>query len=358
MLGSLYNLTARAMVDIHSGLAHVFGARSFASWALSIVLLVMSVRLVLVPAFIKQIKSQRTMQMLQPKMKELREKHKNDKETMNKELMKLQSEHGNPLLGCLPIFIQIPLFLALFRVMSGMRPKFFKVSDVLPVHVSGCGPVTGGQYCFIPSHGLTAATVHDIANAKAFGVSISAAFLSPTKLLHFLGANAAAVRSATVVLIVLMTASTFLTQKQMMKRSGPPTDANQATTQKLLLYLGPGFLAVFGFQFPVGVLLYWLTTNFWSLGQQHVILSRMPPVVAGSPGVTLRPEVGRTGGGPAPGIKPIRPQQSALAAGAASTGSDSGAIPGIPKGPAKNGRAGGPSRTRKKAKGGRRGGRR
>ena len=93
------------------------------SWVLAIVFLVVTVRIVLFPVFVKQIKSQRAMQALQPKVKELQEKHKGDRETLQKEMMELYKvEKANPLMGCLPMFLQIPVFLGLFHVLRRLSP--------------------------------------------------------------------------------------------------------------------------------------------------------------------------------------------------------------------------------------------
>ena len=93
------------------------------AWILAIVFLVVTVRVILFPVFVKQIKSQRAMQALQPKVKELQEKHKGDRETLQKEMMELyRTEKANPLMGCLPMFLQIPVFLGLFHVLRRLNP--------------------------------------------------------------------------------------------------------------------------------------------------------------------------------------------------------------------------------------------
>ncbi|MHB8452680.1 MAG: membrane protein insertase YidC [Mycobacteriales bacterium] len=290
MLNPLYRVIARIIVAIHGALAHVLGSGGW-SWALSIVGLTVGVRLVLVPLFVKQIKAQRTMQMLQPKIKEIKEKYKNDKQRQNEEIMKLQREHGNPLLGCLPILVQIPLFLALFHTLDSVVPQ----------------PVKGqpGKYIQHASIGLSAAAAHGMAYAKIFGTSLASAFTSNSALLKHLGSSPGTTKVVTVVLILIMSATTFLTQRQIFGRSGP-LDPAQARQQKILLYLSPLFLGVFGFRFPVGVLLYWFTTNVWSMGQQYVVLRRMPPL-----GVPGKPGTGAS--------KPPMVQKPALAGGTATS---------------------------------------
>ena len=270
MLDPLYRLVAAAIVFFHGALSPIFGKDSFWSWALAIVLLTMVVRLLLFPLFVKQIKSQRTMQMLQPRIKEIREKYKNDKQRMNMELMALQKEHGNPLLGCLPIFAQIPLFIALFHVLRALQPHHTTLGV--------CQWTAKNGYILHETSGLNCQQVYDFAHAKLFGVSLAASFRSPAAELDYLGANSMAVKIMAAILIVIMSVTTYMTQKQIMGRQ-PSVDPAQATQQKIILYLIPAMLLFSGTLFPIGVLFYWLTTNLWSMGQQFFVLRRMPPVV-------------------------------------------------------------------------------
>lgn len=260
MLNPLYNFVARSIVVIHSGIVHIFGTGGY-TWALAIIALTVALRIILVPLFVKQIKSQRAMQVLQPKIKEIREKHKDNKERQQQELMALYKEHGNPLLGCVPLLAQIPLFIALYHVLDGFVPK------------KAFGP-------YIPSalDGLKVHTAEQIARAKIFGASLAASLTSPNNLLHYLGSHPTNVRVLAIVLMVLMAVTTYYTQRQIM--GSGTTDPSQATQQKVLLYAAPVMLFVFGVKFSLGVLLYWFATNVWSMGQQYVILRRMPPVGA------------------------------------------------------------------------------
>ena len=117
MLDVLASPVGFLLAFIHSGLSTVLIASSGPAWALSIVLLTVTVRLILFPLFVKQIKSQRRMQELAPKIKELQKQHKGDRETMNVEMMKLYKENNaNPISGCLPLLLQLPVFFALFSV--------------------------------------------------------------------------------------------------------------------------------------------------------------------------------------------------------------------------------------------------
>jgi YidC/Oxa1 family membrane protein insertase len=264
----LSTVVAFILEQIHNGLSSFLPDDSGWAWGLSIVLLTITVRILLFPLFVKQIKSQRRMQELAPKVKELQAKHKGDRETLNTELMKLYKDHGtNPISGCLPLILQLPIFFALFRVMNEVKPK-------------------NGE--FHGKFGLSDQLIEQAAHAKIFGAPIAAAFNSSQSFLDNLAlAGGSAISSTTVkvvaaLMVVTMGATTFLTQKQMMARNGAPVDAQQAQVQKIMLYVLPLSFAVFGFSFPVGVLLYWLTTNVWSMGQQHYVIRRMPPVVAGA----------------------------------------------------------------------------
>ena len=212
--------------------------------------------------------------------------------------------HGaNPFAGCLPLILQIPVFIALFRVLNSIKP--------------GCG--SGSTTClhtangdFDTHYGISSDLVHSAAVSKIFGVPISAAFNSSKQFLHLVGGSTTSTKILTVVLIVLMGASTFWTQRQLMARnkaSGTGSD-QMAQQQKIMLYVLPLTFAIFGYRFPLGVLLYWLTTNLWSMGQQHFIIARMDAkdaaAAADRPGAPS---------GPAPGAKPQRPASAAPAGG-------------------------------------------
>jgi YidC/Oxa1 family membrane protein insertase len=242
VLDALASPVGQLLSLIHTGLV-ALGLDSAGgwSWGLSIVLLTVTVRLLLFPLFVKQIKSQRRMQQLAPKLKELQKQHKGDRETLNTEMMKLYKENNaNPISGCLPLLLQLPVFFALFTVIRNFK--------------------TDAEASF----GLSAQQLQEGAVAKILGAPISAAFNSPAAVLDDLGAEALTVRLVAFVMVVGMGASTFWTQRQLMARAGT-TDPQQVMVQKLLLYVLPLSFAVSGVFFPIGVLLYWLTTNVLGL---------------------------------------------------------------------------------------------
>lgn len=263
ILDALAAPVAVVLREIHRALSTVLPAESGWAWGLSVVLLTITVRILLFPLFVKQIKSQRKMTELSPKIKALQTKHKGDRETLNVELMKLYKEHGtNPISGCLPLLLQMPVFFALFRVMNEFKPQ--------------------RDGTFEAKFGLSAELIDQGAHAKVVGAPISAAFNSSRETLAVLGGERPTVQVVAAVMVVLMGLSTFITQKQMMARAGTITDPQQIMIQKIMLYVLPFSFAMFGWSFPIGVLLYWLTTNVWSMGQQRWVIARMPIVEPGS----------------------------------------------------------------------------
>jgi YidC/Oxa1 family membrane protein insertase len=242
---------ATIMVAFHTVLSGIgMPAAGGWTWALSIVGLVVIIRILLIPLFVKQIRASRAMQMIQPQMKKIQEKYKGKTDTasrqaMQQETMALYRESGtNPFASCLPILLQSPIFFALFRVLNG-----------IPQHKT-IGP-------------LDATLVAQADQATIFGAQLSDTFVH---------ANNTATRVLTVVLIILMSLTTFTTQRQLMTKNMPASalDNPFARQQKVLLYVLPLFFAISGINFPIGVLIYWLTTNLWSMGQQFYVIRRMP----------------------------------------------------------------------------------
>ncbi|RAJ66528.1 YidC/Oxa1 family membrane protein insertase [Streptomyces sp. Amel2xB2] len=253
ILSPLYTAVSWIIVQFHSLFSLVFGQSSGWSWGLSIFFLVVLIRICLIPLFVKQIKSTRNMQALQPKMKAIQERYKSDKQRQSEEMMKLYKETGtNPLSSCLPILAQSPFFIALFQVLN---------------HIANNRPVGV----------LTAEQVDSARNASVFGAPIAAKFMDSADKVAELGAALTDVRVVTVIMIVLMSASQFYTQRQLMTKNVDLTVKTPfMQQQKMLMYVFPLMFAVFGINFPVGVLIYWLTTNVWTLGQQMFVIKRNP----------------------------------------------------------------------------------
>jgi YidC/Oxa1 family membrane protein insertase len=259
ILNPLYNLVSGIIVLFHNLLSPLFGKDSGVTWSLSIMGLVVIIRIVLIPLFVKQIKSQRALTALQPHMKEIQKKYKDDRQKQSEEMMKLYKEHKtNPLASCFPILAQAPIFFALFTVLNGIAAK---------TDAGVSAPIARG---FLKGDYLTSA-----AQAEFFGAKISQTFL---------GSDDIKVKLVTVFLIFLMSATTFTTQRQLMTKGMPKMDSSNnmmLQQQKIMLYLFPLIFAISGVNFPVGVLIYWSTTNFWTWGQQFYVIKRNP--TPGSP---------------------------------------------------------------------------
>ncbi|MFJ2828680.1 membrane protein insertase YidC [Streptomyces sp. NPDC087263] len=241
------------IVQFHSVYGLIFGPDTGWAWGLSIVSLVILIRICLIPLFVKQIKATRAMQTLQPEMKKIQERYKNDKQRQSEEMMKLYKDSGtNPLSSCLPILAQSPFFFALYHVLNGIASN--KTIGVI-------------------NDSLLASAQ----KAHIFGAPLAAKFTDGSSKVEALGASLTDVRVITAIMIVLMSGSQFYTQRQLMTKN---VDMSVKTPfmqqQKMLMYVFPVMFAIFGINFPVGVLVYWLTTNVWTMGQQMYVIRNNP----------------------------------------------------------------------------------
>ena len=258
-LNPLYFAVAWMIMRIHSGVSLVLSPTSGLTWVLTIVVLVVLMRLIMVPLFVKQMHSMRKMGALAPQLQELKKKYKNDRQTLNEETMKLYRENGvNPLGGCLPVLGQMPMFFALFGVLRA---------------------ISGWHEGLKFSYGLTRSVVHSAQHANIFGATISDKFLfSPT--------TPAEARVVIACVVMVSVVTTFMTMRQSTKRGMTPTmtpDSPMAASQKYMTYVIP-FFALSGLYWAFGLVLYWVTTNLWTLGQQYVLFKRYPTVVMGAAG--------------------------------------------------------------------------
>jgi YidC/Oxa1 family membrane protein insertase len=248
----LYWVVSGILVLFHSLWSPLFGADSGWTWALSIVSLTILIRIALIPLFVKQIKSSRAMQLLQPKVRELQKKYGHDREKLGQETMKLYKEHNaNPLASCLPLLLQSPIFIALFRVLDGAA------RDIPRGH-------------WLRIHPELLASLND---ATLLGARISDTFLKVG-----FDNGITAVHLVTLGLIIAMTVTLFVTQLQLMRKNMPAEALTGpfAQQQKMMLYLFPIIFAIGGINFPVGVLIYWFASNLWTMGQQFYVIRRNP----------------------------------------------------------------------------------
>lgn len=245
-------LVSATMVGIHDALSTAgLPAASGWTWTLSIIGLVLIIRAALIPVFLRQVSAQRRLRLLQPELKKLQDKYKGktdqlSRQAMAQEQMALYKEHGtNPFSACLPMLIQVPFFFALFQLLSGI-------------------PTAAGQ-----AQGIGAMSPEQVAQfdgSSIFGAPLSAS------VVHLSG-DPAAVTVLTIVMILVMTASQFIAQRRTMARNPPdePTDNPLVRQQRMILYILPLVFGVGGILFPIGVLIYWTTTNLWTMAQQFTI---------------------------------------------------------------------------------------
>jgi YidC/Oxa1 family membrane protein insertase len=228
-------LVLRFFHDVTAGLLGDY------AWIAAIILLTVAVRLVMMPLAVRQFHSMQAMQKLRPQQKKIQQRYKTDRGMMRtdpekyraqrqkqqEEVMALYKEHNvNPASSCLPLIAQMPIFIALFSV---LRSK-----TVIPELITAPFPINATLQAPASEAGIVA-----------------------------------------IALLVLMGITTFVQQKQMMGRNAAMADDQQMQQQKMMLYIMPVFLTVLGFQLPVGVLVYWVTTNLWQMGQQWYMLRQM-----------------------------------------------------------------------------------
>jgi YidC/Oxa1 family membrane protein insertase len=308
ILNPLFDAVAWVMMRIHAVLAVPFGASSGVTWGLSIVILVVLMRLLMVPLFIKQRNSMWKMQSHMPQLQEIRKRYKNDKTRLNEETMKFYKENGiNPLGGCLPLLAQMPVFWALFNVLRA-------IAGWTPGHT--------------PAYGLTLPVVESAKQARIFGVTLYDSFL------HANVGETWRDRIIILLFVLVSAATTFLTMKQSQRRgmlNQTPPDPDQpgaAAAQamsKNMMYIAP-FFALSGLYWQFGLVIYWVTTNIWTLGQQHFLFRNLPVVGSATVGESAvqaasgssAAKSGTAGTSVKAAARPARPASSAAASKSAS----------------------------------------
>jgi YidC/Oxa1 family membrane protein insertase len=253
--------TSFVMVLWHRVFGAVFGQSSSVSWVLSILFLTITIRAAMIPLFRKQIKSMQNMQRLQPQLQALQKKYKLDKQKLQQETMKLYKDNGtSPFASCLPILVQLPFFTALYRVLS---------------HAAS-GKAVGA---------LNQADATAIQHSTFFGAPIPLRFFTTQTYLNtaangqFAHTSLLNLRIVALVMVVLYAASQFLTQRMMLAKNtnldkSMPNPMMQS--QKIMLYVMPIGMLFFGLSVQIGVVLYLMTTNVWTIGQQFYTLRNSP----------------------------------------------------------------------------------
>jgi len=284
ILNPLNDLVSWVIMRLHSVLGSIFGPDSGWAWGLSIVILVMLIRLCLVPLFVKQVHAQRKMAQHAPQLQELRKKYKNDKQRLNEETMKYYKENGvNPLAGCLPMIPQMIVFFSLFSVL-----RF--IADWKP----------GSPL----KYGFTEPVVESAQKTTIFGVHLDdkLLFAHPSPSLH--------VAIVILLTVIVSATTTFMTVRQSAKRGLMQTNVDpsnpMAQSQKFMQYIVP-FFSLTGLYWQYGLVLYWVTTNLWTLGQQYFMFRNWDIEPVGAEGALG----GATTGGPVKTAQnPSRPNSS------------------------------------------------
>ena len=278
ILNPFYDAVAWVLVRLHAILSVPFGYNSGWSWALAIIFLVVLMRLILVPLFVKQMHAQRKMAALAPQVAALRKKYKNDKQTMNQEVMKLYQENGaNPLAGCLPLVVQLPVFFALFNVLRA---------------------IAEGKTIY----GLTPAVVYSARHADILSATIADRIVtSPLPPWH-LAPGPLSAKIVIGITVLISATTTFLTVRQSVKRGigqvGQDPNNPMANSQKYMMYIAPLF-ALSGLYWQFGLVLYWVTTNVWTLGQQFILFRNFTPITAAADAESATAPAAKGSSGPA-----------------------------------------------------------
>jgi YidC/Oxa1 family membrane protein insertase len=244
------------LIDVFQSVIQFFHDSVGVPWGWSIVLLTVCVRAVLIPLTVKQIGSMARLQQLQPQLKAIQSKYKEDKQRQQQEIMNFYKENKvNPLGSCLPMVAQLPVFISLYYMLR----KNLRVDicpDVQKLH----------------NHGVLSA-----AHTVACGPGHGASFL-------FIGDLTATAHGVTLVVLILLYIGTQLSSSLMMSA------ATMDKTQRQIMLFMPLIFVLFVIRFPAGVLVYWITTNTWTIGQQYIVKRRIGPLRAA------------TAGGPDPGV--------------------------------------------------------
>ena len=287
MLNFIYYPVSAIMWFWHKAFGYVFGEATGAAWALSVVFLVFTLRALLYKPFVHQVRSMRKMQEFAPEMQKLQKKYGNDKQKLAAEMQRLRSEQGvNPLGGCLPVLVQVPVFIGLFHVLREFRPGKTQ------------------NYIF------GASEVESFNAASLFGAKLGAWVTLGSEELARLGTS---LLNMWIVMIPLMVAAgvfTHITARHSVARQTEAQLANpqSAIMNKLMLYVFPIGVVVGAPFLPLAVLLYWVANNLWTLGQQYVVYRRIDAEETEKKAQVVADRQARA---PRPGQKPVRTETPA-----------------------------------------------
>jgi YidC/Oxa1 family membrane protein insertase len=282
--------------------ALVLGPANFFAWALSVMFLVFSLRALLYKPFVRQIRTTRQMQELQPQIKALQKKYGKDRQRMALEMQKLQREHGfNPVLGCLPMLAQAPVFLGLYHVLRSFNRT---TGGFGQPHLSVAENRATGNYVFSPTD------VAQFLDANLFGAPIGAFMTQRTGLDAFTEFSRPAVIAVGVPVMILAGVATYFNSRASVARQSPEAAANPQTAMmnKLALYVFPLGVVVGGPFLPLAIILYWFSNNIWTVGQQHYVFGMIEKEEEAKKREAIERRAANT---PTPGAKPKRSPRKA-----------------------------------------------
>jgi YidC/Oxa1 family membrane protein insertase len=300
----------------YKAFALLLGPTNFFAWTLSVVFLVFSLRAILYHPFVRQIRTTRQMQELQPQIKALQKKYGKDRQRMALEMQKLQREHGfNPILGCLPMLAQIPVFLGLYHVLRCFNRTTTGIGQL------GLSPERNrelGNYVF------SAADVGHFLDANLFGAPLGATMTQRgASLAAFTDFSRPAVVAVGVPVMIMAGIATYFNSRASIARQSPEAAANPQTAMmnKLALYVFPLGVVVGGPFLPLAIIFYWFANNIWTFGQQHVVFGKIEKEEEEKKREALER---RAANAPAPGAKPKRSARNVSAGGNGSSATSSG----------------------------------
>ncbi len=298
-LDIIYYPVSAIMWVWYEAFAFFLGPANFFAWALSVMFLVFTLRAILYKPFVRQIRTTRQMQELQPQIKALQKKYGKDRQRMALEMQKLQREHGfNPILGCLPMLAQIPVFIGLFHVLRSFnRTAGFGIGH-LSLSVEENRSL--GNYVF------SAADVGNFLDANFFGAPLGAFMTQQSGLEAFTQFGAFSRPALIAVSVPVMIAAgiaTYFNSRASVARQSPEAAANPQTAimNKLALYVFPLGVVVGGPFLPLAIILYWFSNNIWTFGQQHYVFGKIEQEEEQAKKEALDR---RAANAPAPGAKP------------------------------------------------------
>ena len=223
------------------------------SYGFSIILLTVTVRLILFPLTAKQMRSMNSMARVQPQIKKMQAEHKDDRQKLNEEMMKFYKQEGiNPAAGCLPLILQIPVFIGLFRVIRGLSSS--GPLSWLGIHVAQPSYLSKDSEMYrsiVESGGRLLSWGYDLAESAA-----------STKNVAYIG------------LVVVYAASGWVQQSLATKRQ--PAPVGQAAQMQKIMKIFPIFMGIFSYNMPAGLVLYWFASNLWTIGQQEILAKTIP----------------------------------------------------------------------------------